>query len=73
MSLISPHVKQVVSACCHREIISGTKMEYPDGGTRWGISYTVEVCRGCGKEVQDYAMKCEGCGKVECDGVQCES
>lgn len=43
-----------VSPCCNREIIVGRRMEYPLGGSQYGIAYKVDICAGCGIEVEDY-------------------
>lgn len=60
---------KLVSSCCHREIVESSKMEYPLGGTRWGISYKVELCSSCGKEA-DPVEACGGCGVVGCRGCK---
>lgn len=62
---------QVVSGCCHAEIVGGARMEFPLGGTTWGITYKIDCCSECGKEVEDYAEVCECCGEINCHGT-CE-
>ena len=57
----------LVSACCHREIVSTTKLEYPLGGRQWHQAYKVDVCECCGKEVDDSVEACGYCGLTECD------
>lgn len=61
----------LVSPCCHSGIGSGSKMEYPlnDG---YGMSYKVDVCEECGREVENPVEQCMACGEVECRG-ECEA
>ena len=58
-----------VSGCCHREIISTTKLEYPLGGTTWYESYKVDVCEGCGLEVDEPLAVTECCGVANPNGI----
>lgn len=55
-----------VSECCLRPILTGTKMEYPLGGSTYGIAYTVEYCSCCGKEVDGVVEVTECCGEQVC-------
>jgi hypothetical protein len=61
----------IVSPCCHREVVGSTKMEFPLGGSRFGIAYKVDVCDGCGLEVEYPVEQCGVCGHVGCEG-DCE-
>lgn len=56
-----------VSACCHKEIIVRTYLEFPLGGNRWSMSYKADTCSGCGNEIYEYVEACEECGDVGCD------
>ena len=59
-----------VSACCHREIVSDIRLEYPLGGNTWAIPYKVDRCSCCGTDIDNVGMveECEECGLVGCNG-----
>ena len=56
------------SACCHKPVVSSTKLHYPLGGRTYYESFKVDVCECCGMEVEDYVEECEECGEVACGG-----
>jgi hypothetical protein len=60
-----------VSPCCHADVVSDIKLEYPLGGNTWAIPYKVDRCESCGKEVEEYVEQCGVCGTVGCD-ERCE-
>jgi hypothetical protein len=60
----------LVSDCCHAEIETRKGVEYPLGGSTWGIRYKYEACIKCG-EACDKVEACEVCGEVGCRG-ECE-
>lgn len=51
----------VVSKCCHKPIVPGIFMEYPLGGSTWGINEKAEICEGCGMEAEPVEI-CDCCG-----------
>jgi len=55
------------SGCCLKPIETGTRMEYPLGGSTWGIPYKIDVCTGCGKEVEEYVLVHGCCGLEICE------
>ena len=55
-----------VSNCCMASIEVGTRMEYPLGGSTYGISYKVDYCDSCGKEVDEVVEVTECCGEEQC-------
>lgn len=59
-------MSKFVSACCLKDIISTTKLEYPLGGTTWYESYKVDVCDGCGLEIDEPLEVTECCGEESC-------
>lgn len=64
-----------VSDCCHREIVQAARMEFPLGGSTFGIPYTEPICTCCGKDCAE-VDQCEICGVVgclgDCDIIQAE-
>lgn len=60
-----------ISNCCHRPILTGTKMEYPLGGSTWGIPYEVEYCESCGLEAEPIEVT-ECCGEEICTCIEDE-
>lgn len=60
----------VVSSCCHRSIIRGSRIEHPLND-RFYISYSFDMCECCGGESPDTVEECEVCGVVGCAG-DCE-
>lgn len=50
----------IVSACCHKEVISTTLLDYPMG-RHFPVSYKADVCEGCGQETTAIAS-CDCCG-----------
>lgn len=63
----------VVSACCHRPIVAGSRLEYPLGGSTWAVSCKVDICECCGLDIDDVGSveECEECGLPGCKG-NCE-
>lgn len=56
-----------VSGCCLKSISAGYRWEYPLGGRTWATAYKVDVCDGCGKEVEDPVLVHECCGVEFCE------
>ena len=54
-----------VSECCHKEITSKHVVEFPMGGTYWGIPTKHDVCIGCGLDASP-VDQCGICGVVGC-------
>lgn len=58
-----------VSNCCLKPILVDWKREYPLGGRNWYQTYKVDVCEGCGKEVEESVNVHECCGVEICECV----
>lgn len=56
-----------VSGCCLKPIVASPKREYPLGGTTWYQTHKVDLCEGCGKEVEDPVLVHECCGIETCE------
>lgn len=54
----------LLSACCHKEIIVRHGVDCPLGGT-FGKPYKYDACIGCGQECSPVEA-CEHCGTVGC-------
>lgn len=55
-----------VSGCCLKPIVVGNRREYPLGGSTWYETYKVDICEGCGKEVEEPVLVFECCGTEIC-------
>lgn len=67
-------MKRLLSECCLREVLEGSKKDYPLGGSTWYISYQIDVCECCGKECETVEkFICEECGAVlEGECLECQ-
>lgn len=61
-----------VSICCLKPIVVGLKREYPLGGSVWYETFKIDVCEGCGKEVDDYIEVHDCCGLEHCECEEVE-
>lgn len=61
-----------VSACCLKPIVVDWKREYPLGGSVWYETYKIDVCEGCGKEVDDHIEVHDCCGLEHCECEEVE-
>lgn len=56
-----------LSACCMREIITTNTREYPLGGSTFFQTFKIDVCSGCGLEIDEPVAVTECCGEISCE------
>lgn len=61
-----------ISECCRASIGTGTKLEYPLGGSTWYESFEVTYCESCGMEDVVILEVTECCGEVTCTCIEDE-
>lgn len=58
----------ILSSCCNKEIVPGTRREYPLGDRTWYQTVKVDCCEECGDEC-DPVEACDKCGEA-CEGLK---